>query len=208
LDRGAECADELSELAATPLVGGVRRLLQDEPPGFATSPMFVEGVRQLAPHGLSMDLCVRQHQLDEVVHLVEACPEVVFVLDHLGKPVIAPEAFAPWAVALTRLSAFPNVRCKLSGLASEAPVDARTVGALRPWVEHALETFGSNRCMVGSDWPVVTAAATYKWWFDLLLDIMSEMSAYDRTRVLSTTARDTYDPLNRAARAKDPLTWP
>lgn len=207
LERGADCAADLSELAAIPLVSGVRRLIQDEPPGFATSADFVSGVRLLATHGLSMDLCVRQRQLDEVIDLVEACPEVMFVLDHLGKPVITWDAFAPWADALARLATFPNVRCKLSGIASEAPVQARTSAILRPWVEHAVEVFGASRCMVGSDWPVVTTATTYRWWFKFLLDLISELSEEDRAGVLSTTARSTYDPLNRAARAKDPLTW-
>jgi L-fuconolactonase len=207
LERGTDCDGELSELAAAPLVAGVRRLLQDEPPGFATSAMFVEGVRQLAAHRLSMDLCVRQYQLDEVARLVEACPDVVFVLDHLGKPVITPDHYEPWAAAMTRLAELPNVRCKLSGLATEASADARTTGALRPWLEHALETFGPDRCMVGSDWPVVTTATTYARWFDVLLDVMSEVSARDRARVLRMTAQETYDPHNRAARAKDPLPW-
>jgi L-fuconolactonase len=207
LERGAACADELSELAAMPLVSGVRRLIQDEPPGFMTSQTFVEGVRQLAKRGLSMDLCVRQHQLDEVIGLVEACPHVLFVVDHLGKPVVSDVEFAPWSGSLARLAEFPNVRCKLSGLASEAPENARTFSALRPWVEHALDVFGPDRCMVGSDWPVVTAATTYGWWFEFVLDVIGELSAGDRTQVLSTTAQDTYDPINRAARAKDPLTW-
>ncbi|VXB12768.1 amidohydrolase [Aeromicrobium sp. 9AM] len=207
VEHGTDCAGKLAELAATDLVTGVRRLLQDEPPGFATSPQVIDGVRLLAMHGLSFDLCVRQHQIDEVTRLVAACPEVMFVLDHLGKPVISPDHFAAWAAALVRLAALPNVRCKLSGLASEAADDARTTEALRPWLEHALAVFGPDRCMVGSDWPVVTSVSTYGRWFEVVLEVLDELSAGDRTRVLTATAEDTYDPLNRAARAKDPLPW-
>ena len=86
-----------------------------------TDPSLVAGTGLLARHGLTMDLCVRQHQLDEVVELVDLCPDVLFVLDHLGKPRVTAEDFAPWAESLTRLAGVPNVRCKLSGLLSEAP---------------------------------------------------------------------------------------
>lgn len=201
LERGVDCAEELARLAAIPLVSGVRRLVQDEAVGFVSSPGFVAGVRQLAMPGLAMDLCVRQHQLDEVIGLVEACPDVLFVLDHLGKPIVAPAEFASWARKLSRLAQLPNVRCKLSGLATEAPDGARTERGLRPWVDHALDSFGANRCMVGSDWPVVTTATTYRWWLELLLGILAELPASDRDRVLSATARETYDPINRITRA-------
>ncbi len=160
VDRGAACEPELERLVRTaPLVSGVRRLLQDEPPGFVTDPSLVAGTRLLARHGLVMDLCVRQHQLDEVVELVDLCPDVLFVLDHLGKPRVTTEDFAPWAESLTRLAERPNVRCKLSGLLSEAPPGRRTTIALRPWLEHALAAFGPSRCMFGSDWPVLTDVA-------------------------------------------------
>jgi L-fuconolactonase len=205
LDKGEQCEPDLERLVDTaPLVSGVRRLLQDEPPGFVTDPALVTGVRLLARHGLAMDLCVRQHQLDEVVDLVDRCPDVLFVLDHLGKPRITTDDLAPWASSMTRLAERPNVRCKLSGIMSEAPPDRRTVSHLRPWLEHSLAAFGPARCMFGSDWPVLTGAATYVEWCEVVLDTLVELSEEDRECVLSGTAAATYDPVNRAARAKDP----
>ena len=204
LQNGPGCEPELERLVATaPLVSGVRRLLQDEPPGFVTDRSLVAGVRLLARHGLAMDLCVRQHQLDEVVDLVDRCPDVLFVLDHLGKPRITAEDFAPWAAALTRLAERPNVRCKLSGLMSEAPAHRRTTSALRPWLEHALTAFGPHRCMFGSDWPVLAAVGRYAQWCDTVLDTLVGLPEEERRSVLSGTATATYDPMKRAARAKD-----
>jgi L-fuconolactonase len=203
LHKGGGCEPELEHLAGTPLVSGVRRLLQDEPPGFVTDPSLVAGVRLLARHGLTMDLCVRQHQLDEVVDLVDRCPDVLFVLDHLGKPRIDPGDFAAWAASTTRLAERPNVRCKLSGIMSEAPPHRRTASQLRPWLDHALAVFGPARCMFGSDWPVLTGVATYIEWCETVLDTLVDLSEDDRARVLSGTATATYDPVNRAARAKD-----
>jgi L-fuconolactonase len=204
LEDGLECEPALEHLVATaPLVSGVRRLLQDEPPGFVTDRSLVAGVQLLARHGLAMDLCVRQHQLADVVDLVDRCPDVLFVLDHLGKPRVTTEDFAPWSAALTRLAARPNVRCKLSGLMSEAPPHWRTTSALRPWLQHALTAFGPSRCMFGSDWPVLTGDSSYRQWCDIVLDTLAMLSEEERRRVLSGTATATYDPVNRAARAKD-----
>lgn len=204
LEHGTACAPALERLVQTaPLVSGVRRLLQDEPPGFVTDPALVAGTRLLARHGLTMDLCVRQHQLGEVVDLVDGCPDVLFVLDHLGKPRVTADGFAPWSAALTALAQRPNVRCKLSGLLSEAPPDRRTASALRPWLEHAVTAFGPSRCMFGSDWPVLSDVGAYGEWCEIVLDTIAGLSADQRGWVLSGTARATYDPVNRAARAKE-----
>jgi predicted TIM-barrel fold metal-dependent hydrolase len=204
LHDGAECAPELERLVReAPLVAGIRRLLQDEPPGFVTDRSLVAGTQLLARHGLAMDLCVRQHQLGEVVELVDQCPDVLFVLDHLGKPRITAEDFEPWAAEMTRLAERPHVRCKLSGLMSEAPPDRRTTNALRPWLEHALDAFGAERCMFGSDWPVLTDVGGYHLWCETVLDAVAGLSEEQRGCVLSGTATATYDPVNRAARAKE-----
>lgn len=204
LHQGISCEPELDRLVRTaPLVTGVRRLLQDEPPGFVTDRSLVAGVQLLARHGLAMDLCVRQHQLGEVVDLVDQCPNVLFVLDHLGKPRVTTDDFPPWAETLTRLAARPNVRCKLSGLMSEAPPDRRTTSSLRPWLEHALAAFGPSRVMFGSDWPVLANVASYHLWCETVLDTIVELSEEQRGCVLSGTAIATYDPVKRAARAKE-----
>lgn len=204
LEKGLWCEPELERLVRTaPLVTGVRRLLQDEPPGFVTDRALVAGTQLLARHGLVMDLCVRQPQLGEVVDLVDRCPDVLFVLDHLGKPRVAPEEFAPWAAALTRLAERPNVRCKLSGLMSEAQPGRRTSSDVRPWLAHALTAFGTSRCMFGSDWPVLAGVASYHLWCETVLDAISGLSEEQRRSVLSGTAAATYDPVNRAARAKE-----
>jgi len=128
---------------------------------------------------------------------------VLFVLDHVGKPSVPSADYGAWTTALARVAAYPNVRCKLSGLATEAPPQLRTLEGLRPWLDHALDVFGPTRCMFGSDWPVVTAATSYRQWSDIVLAVVSELEPHARTSVLSGTAIDAYDPGRRAARAKD-----
>ena len=138
LHLGARAAAPIAAVAAQPGVVGVRRLLQDEPPSTVDDPALVEGVRMLADHGLPFDLCVRHQQLRAVSALVAACPDVTFVLDHLGKPPVATGALAPWRDDLARLAASGRVVCKLSGLTTEAAPGWRPAD-LRPYLDVALD---------------------------------------------------------------------
>jgi L-fuconolactonase len=192
LERGAAVRPRLEELAAEPLVVGVRRLLQDEPAGLADSPEFVEGTRLLADAGLASDLCVRSWQLPEVTRLVRLCPEVTFVLDHLGKPAVtAAGPTAPWTDDLARLAALRNVVVKLSGLATEAPAGTPPEHHL-PYLRHAIDCFTPARCLFGGDWPVSTLATTYRTWYDTVASAVADLAPAERAGILAGTARRVY----------------
>ena len=192
LEEGAAAADELARLTSSPRVVGVRRLLQDEPMGFATEPGFVAGVGLLAGAGATFDLCIRHTQLLAVTELVRRLPEVSFVLDHLGKPEVSRAGLAAWAPDLAGLARLPNVRCKLSGLATEADPDHRTPPDLLPFLRHALDVFGPARCLFGSDWPVLTLAMEYGQWLDVVREACSDLSADERALVMRRTAEGAY----------------
>lgn len=189
--RGAAAEPEIAVLAEQPLVVGVRRLLQGAPAAAITHPRLTEGVGLLAERGLTFDLCVSHEQLRAVAELVEACPETSFVLDHLGKPAVAAGLLDPWRQDIARLAGFPNVTCKLSGLATEAGAGWTSLG-VRPYLEHALAVFGPARCMVGSDWPVLTLAGTMERWFDAVLDAVGSLREDDLQAVLCGTASTVY----------------
>ncbi len=157
-NRARRRATALDALAQIPLVKGIRRLIQSEASGFALQASFVAGVRLLADYDLPFDLCVLHHQLPDVIALVERCPDVRFVLDHLGKPGIADGEIDIWRQNISRLAQFENVSCKLSGLVTEADHAKWQPADLRPYVEHALEAFGAERLMFGSDYPICTLA--------------------------------------------------
>jgi len=192
LERGAEVASRLAVLAKHHLVRGVRRNTQDEAPGFAASEEYAAGTRLLADHGFTADLCIRHHQLPDVIRLVAAVPEVTFVLDHLGKPDIRNRLWEPWREQLSRLAGFPNVMCKLSGLTTEADPDHWTVADLTPYLRHALAEFGPERCLAGGDWPVSTLATGYARWWDTLATVLDDHPAADRAQVLGGTATRVY----------------
>lgn len=188
---GSRAQAAIASLAALGRVVGVRRLLQDEPESLLRDPRLAEGVRLLAAHSLPFDLCVRQNQLVGVRTLIEACPDVTFVLDHLGKPAVASDALDPWRENVAAIARCGQVFCKLSGLATEASPGWRAAD-FRPYLDHALEVFGPYRCMVGSDWPVSSLAITIDAWFDLVSDALTGFSTAERDAVLHGTACSVY----------------
>ena len=95
---------------------------------------MVCGVRMLADYNFCFELCLKgSAQMASAIELVRRCPEVRFVLDHIGKPMIAQGELEPWQSQLRQLAALENVCCKLSGLIVEADspaLDGRRAAAL------------------------------------------------------------------------------
>jgi L-fuconolactonase len=169
LENGDAAVQELEDLATNPLVKGIRRIIQFESDAeFCLRPDFVRGVQHLPTFGLSFDICVNHHQLASTIKMVAQCPDVSFVLDHIGKPDIARQAFEPWKGELRALSEFSNVSCKISGLVTEANLQSWTREDLRPYIDHVLDCFGFSRTMYGGDWPVATQATIYSRWVETL----------------------------------------
>lgn len=193
LENGAAIRPALQALAANPLVKGVRRLLQAESdPGFCLRPGFLEGVAALADFDFTCDLCVRHEQLPAVTELVRRVPAVQFILDHLGKPPVRDGQMEPWRGHLAVLAALPNVACKLSGLATEADLDLWEPRQLRPYLRHALDCFGFQRLLFGSDWPVITLAADYREWFELVRETLAFASEQERNALFRANAERIY----------------
>ncbi len=193
LEKGLDAAADLRRLAAFPRVRGVRRLLQQEPdPKFCLRPAFLDGVRLLAEFDLHFEITVYHHQMESVIGLVERCPEVRFVLDHCGKPAIREGRFEPWASHIRALAEAPNLVCKLSGLVTEADHRNWREDQIRPYMDHVLERFGSERVMFGGDWPVVTLAASYLRWVGLVDRVLGGARPEEQEAVWRNTAARIY----------------
>ena len=184
LQDGEDARPHLQALAELPLVKGIRRLIQDEPLGFCTAPDFVRGVQLLPEFGFNFDLCIYHPQLGDVLELVAQCPDVSFLLDHIGKPGIAAGITQPWKDQLRELAGRPDIHCKLSGVTTEADHQNWNRDELRPYIEHVLDCFGPDRVIFGSDWPVVNLAADYLTWFDIVQDSISHFSAQDQQKIM------------------------
>ncbi len=173
LEEGEQVTPFVETLAENPLVKGVRRLIQSESIDFCVQPDFMSGVKKLSCYELSFDICIFHPQLANVIRLVEQCPQVQFILDHIGKPNIKAQLFDPWKQEIRTLAGFPNVYCKISGLVTEADFEAWTPADLQPYIEHVITCFGFDRVIYGSDWPVSTQATDYPRWVRTLQKAVS-----------------------------------
>ncbi|WP_214325827.1 amidohydrolase family protein [Nonomuraea sediminis] len=160
----AQAAEAITKYRKHPKFVGVRHLIHDEPdPDWVVQPAVLESLGLLAEAGLAFDVVsLLPRHLEHVVTLAERHPTLKLVIDHLSKPRIRDGELEPWATLLRRAAACPNVHAKVSGLVTEADHERWTVADLRPYVDHAVEVFGPERLMFGSDWPVALQAADYR----------------------------------------------
>ena len=180
-------------LQIDPRIKGVRRLIQSESdPEFHLRPDFLAGLRLLPEYRLSFDICIRHDQLARSFQMVRACPETMFVLDHLGKPNVNAGQLEPWRDQIAELAELPNVVCKVSGLVTGADHAHWSLPDLRPYVLHVLDAFGQDRVLFGGDWPVVTMAASYHQWVTSLDQLTSHLGHGARKKLWADNARRVY----------------
>lgn len=177
LEKGEEVAADLDALAREPRLRGIRRLLQNEEDIEAVlDDRFLAGLGLLPRYNLHFEICVRHHQLEAIVDLVRRLPNVTFMLDHIAKPAIRDARLEPWKTRMAELAALPNLMCKMSGLVTEADHASWQPADLRPYIDHVVETFGFDRLVFGSDWPVMTLAADIPRWVAVLDDALAGAS--------------------------------
>lgn len=182
----------LDQIAAFgPRVKGLRRVLHVVPDDLSATALFESNLRQLAARGLSFDLCVRPDQNAIACRLVDAAPEVQFVLDHCHTPDIAGGEMEDWKAAIDRLAARPNVAVKISGIVAYAGPDW-TVDTLRPWVEHVIGAFGWDRVVWGSDHPVCTLTADLTRWVNAAKELVAGASADEQAALFHRNAERIY----------------
>ncbi|HKT42234.1 MAG TPA: amidohydrolase family protein [Rhodanobacteraceae bacterium] len=166
-----DAPDRVAALASHPKLRGLRPMLQELPDDdWILQSSLKPAIDAMVAQGLCLDALARPRHLPHLSRLAERHPALRIVIDHAAKPDVAHGVIEPWRSQIAALAEHPNVFCKLSGLVTEAgggwqPDD------LRPYVGHLLATFGSQRLLWGSDWPVVNMAADYSRWFDLAGDL-------------------------------------
>jgi len=141
---------------------GVRPMIHDiSEPNWMLRPNVRQAFGVLERRQVCFDFLVRPVHFPPLLEILEAFPRLRAVLDHIGKPQIGARQWQPWAAELARVASYPNLYCKLSGMITEASHTAWAPVDLEPYVRHAIEHFGPERCMFGSDWPVCTLAGSY-----------------------------------------------
>src|SRR5581483_5624329 len=142
---------QLRKLAAHPKLVGLRHIVQSEPDDrFLLRPEFLRGIAALEEFDLAYDILIYAKHLPVASEFVQLFPRQRFVLDHMAKPPIKLKEIGLWADGIRRLSAFPNVFCKMSGLVTEADWQRWTPGDITPYLDVAFDSFGPDRLMIGS----------------------------------------------------------
>lgn len=182
---------KFEQLQKYKLVCGIRRL-EESPLSLYDNPQFITNVRLLPEYNFSFDLCVKPNQLVQAINLVQKCTETSFVLDHLGKPNILGTDIKEWKNHIKSLSKCPLVYAKISGLVPEAEEKIWTLTESRDYFNYALDHFGVDRLIFGSDWPVVNLSSSFQQWFDTLMDWCHGLSEDERSKIFRKNAIQFY----------------
>ena len=188
----ADAPQRIARLAVQPKLKALRPMLHDLPdPEWMLQAALAPALRAMVEHDLAFDALVRPDHLPALRQVCRRHPALRVVIDHAAKPDIAGAVWQPWADALASLAAETQAVCKLSGLLTQAG-DAPPAYAARRWSGHVLASFGPQRVLWGSDWPVLELASTYGAWWAETQVALAALSPGDRTDVLGATAQRIY----------------
>jgi L-fuconolactonase len=188
--QSTQVRSQLQAFAENPKLVGVRHVVQGEPDDrFLLRPEFLRGIAALEEFDLAYDILIFTKHLPVAAEFVRQFPRQRFVLDHLAKPPIKSGSLHPWTEGIRQLAAFPNVFCKLSGMATEADWQQWKSEDMTPYLDVAFECFGPQRLMIGSDWPVCTAAASYARAMGVVKDYMGSRPLQVQEAVLGGNAQ-------------------
>jgi L-fucono-1,5-lactonase len=160
LDR-SDAIETLSELARNEHLRAVRPMLHDiSDPEWIARPQVRQNLHALVDLGLRFEILSRAEHLAPIADVIEAIPELPAVVNHVSKPVFRWDEDVRWRSGMARLAERPNTYCKLSGMVTEVG-PGWTRADFEPYASFVFETFGAERVMFGSDWPVCRLVAEY-----------------------------------------------
>ncbi len=187
------CEEQLQEFRSHPKFVGVRHVTHDEPDDdFILRPQVIRGLRVLQKHQTPFDLLFFVRHLKHAATLARLLPDLPMVIDHLAKPPIKAGRMEGWLEDFKAAAAHPNIYCKLSGMITEADWKNWKPSDLRPYVQTALELFGPDRCMFGTDWPVCELAGSYGQVVDALREALGDLTESENQAIWGGTAARFY----------------
>ncbi|MFI7296357.1 amidohydrolase family protein [Streptomyces sp. NPDC050121] len=191
-----DVGDVLDELRARPSGGylrALRHVVQGESDAeWLQQPAVERGLRAVQDRDLGYDVLIRSHQFPQAIRLAQRFPDLPLVLDHAGKPPIGHHTISDWARNVHVLAGCPQVRCKVSGLITEADHHEWTLDDIRPVWNTLLAAFGPDRLMFGSDWPVCVLAGGWNRWAATVEELLNACSPHEKQAVLCDTATAFY----------------
>ena len=190
--RAKNITDRLAYYKHFNIVKGFRHVLQGEAPEFMLQQNFVNGIAALQAFDFTYDILIFPNHLPAAITLVKKFPEQKFVIDHIAKPYIKEGLIGEWKHAMKNIAQYPNVYCKISGMVTEADQQLWKPEDFTPYLDAAVDAFGTNRTMFGSDWPVCLAAASYTAMMDIVKDYFSSFSDTEQNNFFGNNAAAFY----------------
>lgn len=190
----SDVRDRLAYFSKSKKLCGIRHILQSEPDDkFMLQENFQKGIYALNEFDLVYDILIFPKHLEPVYYLVQNFPNQRFIIDHLAKPHIKDGKIKEWKVGIERLSQFPNVNCKVSGLVTEASWDCWESDEFIPYLDVVFSCFGVDRIMFGSDWPVCLLCSNYDQVISIVTKYISDLEEEDQQKVMGLNAAKFYN---------------
>ncbi|MFW0793367.1 amidohydrolase family protein [Gordonia sp. CPCC 205515] len=180
-------ADLDAQLAIAPDLAGIHVIYDFAPDSPAVRPVLT----WLNEHGLVFDLVAQPDEVTDWLRVLAPFPDLTVALEHTGFPTSPDDdVFAEWLAAIQTCARDTAMYCKVSGLSLVTNTFA--VAALRRWVEPAIETFGWDRVMFGSNFPVHRIAGTYVELQQAYEAILGDQPPADQDRFYAANAIKAY----------------
>ncbi|MGN6530356.1 MAG: amidohydrolase family protein [Ginsengibacter sp.] len=176
-----------------PLIKGFRHIVQAEPHGFLLKEAFLNGIKSLQKFGFTYDILIYENQIKEAVEFVKKFPNQKFIIDHCAKPSIKNKHIVEWKNGMNDFSKNENVYCKVSGLITEAKWNDWNEKDFYPYLDGVFDSFGTDRILFGSDWPVMLLSGNYGKWKKLLENYMKQFSEEEKQNVFGKNAIKFYN---------------
>ncbi len=175
-------------------IKGFRHILQGEQErNMMLKSSFMNGIRLLKQYNFTYDILIFQDQLQYIPRFVASFPDQPFVIDHIAKPDLKAGQIDDWKKDITAVAQFENVYCKISGMVTEADWNSWKKEDFKPYLDVIVETFGIDRIMFGSDWPVCLVAASYEEVVGIVGDYFSSFSKNEQGKFFALNANQFYN---------------
>ena len=140
---------------------GIRHVWHDEKnEDWIMDPKVIKGLKTLSERQINFDFLVRPNHLKYIFEVYEKIPKLNGVIDHIAKPMIKENIFEPWAENISELSKIDSLNCKISGMVEEMN-ESQGISILKNYTDHVIESFGGDKVMFGSNWPVCLTKKSY-----------------------------------------------
>jgi L-fucono-1,5-lactonase len=173
---------------------GFRHILQGEAQrNLMLKTEFLRGIKALQEYDYTYDILIYPDQLKFTKEFVGQFPKQKFVIDHLAKPYIKSKKIKEWKKDITQVAEYENVSCKISGYVTEADLKNWKKEDFTPYFDIAVNAFGPDRILFGSDWPVCLLGGGFKEVLNVAKEYFSSFTQNEQDKFFGSNAIKFYN---------------